>query len=539
MQLKRYNLKKGKIKSNLSKLILSGLFLISFSLVSYSQSHTVVGTIFDNDDNSSLIGVTIRVQNTIIGTTTDIDGKFNLRTNSPNDTLVISFIGYKTQNIPLKGRTKLDVYLSQEATVLDDVVVTALGIKREKKSLGYSVTEVSGEDLQTAKDANVMNQLSGKVAGLDITSSSGGSASSTKIVMRGFNSFTGDNQALIVVDGVPIDNSVVSSAGGEWGGSDFGSGVSDINPDDIESISVLKGASASALYGSRAANGVILITTKKGGQGNSKMEIDFSTNTSFEIPYVMWKLQNEYGAGRNGQFSGPWMINSDGIPVFDPNIDAAKGSWGPRMEGQTIIDWDGKEREFSPQPNNYRDYFRTGILANNSISVGGKFKSNNYRLTLTDLRNRDIIPNSNMNRTNIGLNLGSQLHKRVRFNMYGSFVNQRFNNRVGLSDMHNNVNRNYIHMPRNVSNESMENYIMDENGKAQTWYMNWPWMSNPFWDHQYEKNFDNKNRAFGNASLAIEGHLKYLGRVVIFAFKNSYGFIIFIVLIALWFIRSF
>ncbi|NLA25024.1 MAG: TonB-dependent receptor plug domain-containing protein, partial [Bacteroidales bacterium] len=457
-----------------------------------AQSFQVNGVISDADDNTTVIGASIVVKNTKLGTITDFDGNFSLQTNTPNDTLIISFIGYKTQTIPLKGRNIINVKLVQEVTVLDDVVVTALGIKREKKSLGYSVTELSGEDLQTAKDANVMNQLSGKVAGLEISSASGGSASSSKIVMRGYNSLTGDNQALVVVDGVPIDNSTVSSAAGEWGGRDFGSGVSDINPDDIESISVLKGASASALYGSRAANGVILITTKKGapGKNGNKIQVGFSSNTSIEIPYILWDLQNEYGAGRDGQFARPWVINSDGIPVYNADLYEAFGSWGPKMEGQTIIDWDGKEKLFLPQANNYKDFFRTGIMANNSVSIGGALNEHTYRLTISDLRNPDIVPNSGMNRTNLGLNLGAKLHEKLRINLYTSYVNQKYNNRVGLSDAHNNVNRNFVQMPRHVSLESMENYIMDENGLAQTWHMDWPWMSNPFWDILYEQNYD-------------------------------------------------
>lgn len=487
-----------------------GLFFLIFLLIMtgeiFSQTHQINGVVRDAADNSTIVGVTIRVKNTMIGTTTDIDGKYILRANSNKDTLVVSFVGYKTQHIPIQGKSEINVVLASEVRVLDDVVVTALGIKREKKSLGYSVSEVSGEELQTARDANVVNQLAGKVAGLDVSASSGGSASSSKIILRGNNSLTGNNQALIVVDGVPIDNSLVSNAGDKWGGKDFGSGVSDINPDDIESISVLKGASASALYGSRAANGVILITTKKGaaGKGGSKIQVGFSSNTSFEIPYILWNLQNEYGAGRNGKFEGPWQLDANGVPKYDPSNASAYGSWGPKMEDQKIIDWDGKERTFSPQPNNYKDYFRTGVMANNALSLGGAYKSNTFRLTLADLRTGDIVPNSSMSRTNIGLNYGAKLHKKVALSMYGSYVNQRFRNRVGLSDAHNNVNRNYIMMPRNISNESMKDYIMDANGKAQTWYMNWPWMSNPYWDHQYEQNFDDKNRFFGNASLVFE-----------------------------------
>jgi len=486
---------------NINYLILVAFFAL-FSLCGFAQKHQVSGVVTDQKDNSTIIGATVRVKNTTIGTTTDINGKYTIKANSKDDTLIFSFIGYKPEIVPIKEKNTISIALAADVKVLNDVVVTALGIKREKKSLGYSVSEVSGEQLQTAKDPNVVNQLTGKVAGLDISASNGGNASSSKITLRGNKSLTGNNQALIVIDGVPIDNSTVSSAGDKWGGRDYGSGVSDINPDDIETISVLKGASASALYGSRAANGVILITTKKGKKGKY-IQVGFNTSTSFDAPYILYDMQNTYGAGRNGKFEGPWKTTT-GTPVYDATNGASFGSWGPRMEDQTIVDWDGKERTFSPQPDNYKEYFRTGTNVNNSVSLSGGFKNTTYRLTLADLRTRDIVPNSDMNRTNIGLNSGIKLHKRVALSLYGAYINQKFDNRLGLSDAHNNVNRNYIQMPRNISNESLENNMMNSNGEAQTWYTNWKWMSNPFWDELYEQNQDIKNRVFGNVSLLID-----------------------------------
>ncbi len=190
-----------------------------------------------------------------------------------------------------------------------------------------------------------MNQLTGKVAGLDISASNGGNASSSKITLRGNKSLTGNNQALIVIDGVPIDNSTVSSAGDKWGGRDYGSGVSDINPDDIETISVLKGASASALYGSRAANGVILITTKKGKKGKY-IQVGFNTNTSFDAPYILYDMQNTYGAGRNGKFEGPWKTTS-GTPTYDATNGASFGSWGHAWKIKPL--WIGMEKN-APSP---------------------------------------------------------------------------------------------------------------------------------------------------------------------------------------------
>lgn len=491
--------RKTKIRNDL-RVLLTLLILASANMAGAQQT-SVHGTVADDSDGTTMVGVIVRLKHTQTGTVTDVSGQYRISAGA-QDTLVFSFLGYQEVEEAVAGRTQINLRLKPVAIELNSVVVTALGIKREEKSLGYSVTEVSGEELQTAKEVNVVNQLSGKVAGLDVSAGNGGAASSSKIVLRGNKSFTSNNQALIVVDGVPIDNSTVSNAGDTWGGRDYGSGISDVNPEDIESISVLKGASAAALYGSRASNGVILITTKKGKAGK-RIQVGLNSSCSFEQPVILWKLQNTYGAGRNGKFEGPWNTTS-GIPVYDATNASSYGSWGPRMEGQQIVDWDGKEGSFSPQPDNYKDYFRTGMTLNNSLSLSGGLKQSTYRFTLTDLRNNDIVPASGMNRTNLSLNLGSKLFRRVALSVFGSYVRQKFNNRLGLSDAHNNVNRNYIMMPRNISNASLQDNLMNADGEEQTWYMNWNWMSNPFWNEQYELNSDKRDRFFGNLSLLFD-----------------------------------
>ncbi|MEI7594687.1 MAG: SusC/RagA family TonB-linked outer membrane protein [Bacteroidota bacterium] len=476
------------------------IFLVAFN--AKAQSFVVRGVIKDTSDQTTMVGVIVRISGTNIGTTSDINGNYEIKAPTSADTLVFSFIGYQPKKIQINNRSVINISMQAQALYLEGVVVTALGIEREKKSLGYSVTEVKGDQLQTAKDVNVVNQLSGKVAGLDISATNGGAGSSSKIVMRGNKSFTSSNQALIVVDGVPIDNTTVSNAGDKWGGRDYGSGISDINPDDIESISVLKGASASALYGSRAANGVILITTKKGKSGKN-LSVNFSSNSAIDIPYSLWEMQNIYGAGRNGKFESPWNT-SNGQIKFDPTSAASYGSWGPKMEGQTITDWDGKTRSFSAQPDNYIDYYRNGAMFNNSASVSGGSTKRNFRFTLSNVNSSDIVPSVNMNRTNLSLNSGIQIVKKIRFQSFVSYINQKYNNRLGLSDAHNNVARNYVMMPRNISNQSLSDYVMNDKGEEQTWYMNWGWMSNPYWNEQFEINKDGKNRVFGNASLFWE-----------------------------------
>ena len=465
----------------------------------FGQTISVSGVITSSEDNLSIPGVNVIVKGTKKGTNTDIDGKYILTNVSLKDTLVFSLISYKSQIIPINNRNNINIKLKPDVQLINEVVVTALGVKREKKSLGYSIQEVKGDELQTAKELSVINSLSGKVAGLNVSSTNGGAGSSSRIVLRGNNSFN-DNQALIVVDGVPINNSTTSSSENTWGGTDYGNGVSDINPDDIESISVLKGASASALYGSRAANGVILITTKK-GKASKNIAIVFNTSTSIDMPYILSDFQNTYGAGRNGKFEGCWRLNSDNIYEYDATSSSAFGSWGPKMEDQKIIDWDGKESTFSPQPKNYRDFVRNGITSNNSFSIEGGKEKITFRFTFADLRNNDIVPGTSVSRTNVGLNSTVKLSDKIKLNGFVSYVRQKAKNRLGLSDSHTNVSRNYIMMPRNISDQSLEDNLMDSNGKEQTWYMNWQWQTNPYWNKEFELNQDIKDRTFGNIFL--------------------------------------
>jgi len=480
-------------------------------MTSAQAQQTAEGTVFSATDKQPIPFVNIVALPSNQGTSSDFEGNFSLPLKEQDKYLVFSAVGFKQDTIEILN-DKILVYLSPKAEILDEVVVTALGIKREKKSLGYAMTEVKSEDLLKSNDVSVINKLSGKVAGLQITATNGGAGTSSRIILRGNNSITGDNQALIVVDGVPINNTTNSNSGGEWGGRDYGNGISDINPDDIESISVLKGASASALYGSQAMDGVILITTKKGISGR-KMGIQFSSTTSIDRAYILYNLQNIYGAGRNGKFEGAWDMD-DNIPAFNPGYDFSKGSWGPKMEGQSIIDWDGKSRSFNPQPDNYKDFFETGITTNNTFSVDGGTKHITYRFSLANTLTKDIIPGLKYNRTNLGASLSANLLKNLKVSTYFNFVNSKVDNRPGLSDAHDNPNRNFIHMPRHIPLHSLSDFYQDADGNEVTWYQNWNWMTNPYWNIAYQKNQDVRNRFFGHLSLEYEAtkNLKLLLR---------------------------
>jgi len=476
------------------------LQLIIFAYTGSAQNRTLSGTVFSFQSKQPIPFVNIVATGTNNGTTTDIDGKYQLVVQPGTKALVFSFVGYKIDTIPISNQQEINVYLKESFETLDEFVVTALGIRRSKKALGYAVQELKGDELQVTKDPSVINQLAGKVAGLTISSTNSGAGSSSRIILRGNNSFLGDNNALIVVDGVPIENNTISNSEDTWGGRDYGNGISDINPDDIESISVLKGAGASALYGSRAANGVILITTKTGNKKKG-IGISFSNNTALDMPYIHYKLQNIYGAGRNGQFTPPFNINGHGLPVHNPESASAFGSWGPEMLGQEIIDWDGKPGYFNPQPDNYQDFYQPGYTISNALSLDGGNEHISARFSLADLRTQEMIENATFSRTNLGLNLDAKFLKRLEFKSYVSYSRQKVDNRYGVSDSQENPNRNYLMMPRNISNSSLQNNLMNEAGEEQTWYMNWAWQSNPFYGTKYKFNGDVKDRIFGNASL--------------------------------------
>lgn len=272
-------------------------------------------------------GVTVLVKGTTNGTVTNIDGIYSLAC-APNSTLVLSFIGYTTQELPVNGQATLNATLAPDTKQLNEVVVTAFGIEREKKALGYSVQEVSGDDLNESRTTNLVNAMSGKIAGVQVTSSNGAPGSSSRVQIRGTHSIGSSSQPLFVVDGVPIDN-------GNYGSStsiDYGNGAAAINPDDIASMSVLKGPSASALYGSRGANGVILITTKS-GKGANGIGVSVNSNTTFETPFRIPDYQNEYGQGTKGLFS---YKDGKGGGVGD-GVDE---SWGPKLDGQLLPQFD-------------------------------------------------------------------------------------------------------------------------------------------------------------------------------------------------------
>ena len=328
---------------------------LCFSQALLAQELTVTGTITSAADGMPLPGASIMEKGTDNGAATDFDGNFSITV--PQDAVLqISMIGFVTREVPVGNESIINVQLEPDTEALDEVVVTALGIKREKKSLGYAIQEVGGEALAEARETNLANAFTGKVAGLQVVRGSNGPAGSSKIVLRGNNSLTGDNQPLIVVDGVPMDNFTGATNNDFWlPSADRGNGLGDINPENIASISVLKGASAAALYGSRAGNGVILITTKSGKE-RPGLGITLSSTLGFETIFMAPDTQDVFGQGADG--------------IYNPE---STFSWGPRIEGQTVENWEGEQVELQAY-DNLDNYFDTGVNSQHTLSFQQQFE---------------------------------------------------------------------------------------------------------------------------------------------------------------------
>ena len=477
----------------MSKNLLLLCFSIFFFTLTYGQ--TVNGLVLAAEDSLPLPGTTVLIKGQTSGTVTDFDGKFSL-TAQVGDTLVFSSIGFESHQVPVTALgNPIKVSLKSQLVELNTMVVTALGVSKEQKSLGYSVAKIEPKAINRVPEANLVNSLSGKVAGIQVSKTSGGPESSTRVVLRGNSSLQKDNQPLFVVDGVPIDNTTFGGAI-QWGGLDYGSPISDINPDDIESMTVLKGPNAAALYGSRAANGVIIITTKK-GVSRKGIGVSFASTTSFQRADIQKEFQNEYGAGSNGQF----RLNADGLPEFDKGT--IPKSWGPRMEGQEFVDWDGETRPYSPQPDNYQEFFQTGYTLNNSLALSGGNETSTYRFSYGELRNRGIVPNSTFEKRSVGLRTTSTFGEKLSADGKLTYAWQNAVNRQNQSDGRG-VARNYNYMPRNISTESLRNYE-DLSGNEQTWNEFFAgYQTNPFWMAERNRNEDSRDRLLGRAQLRYD-----------------------------------
>ena len=367
----------------------------------YAQTTTVSGTVTDASDGMALPGVNVVEDGTMNGATTDIDGKYTLQVSDANAVLKFTFIGYKDMSLAVSGQSQLDISLEQSSEDLDEVVITAFGFEKKTKSVGYSITQVKGDEISRVKSASPLQALRGKVAGVNINNNATGIKGSTRVVIRGNSSFNGANQPLYIVDGISLQNQQLGSAG-EWGGVDNGDGLAAINPDDIKSISVLKGGAAAALYGSRASNGVIIIKTKDGKGGKKGLGVDVSNQTVFTTINDLFDPQTTYGNGVNG-----------GLPT-DP-MDTFN-SWGPRMDGSLRPTYDGTNKPYEYAGNNLEKFYSTSVNTTNSVAITSNTDSGNTRFSASHTEGADVVATSKLKRVAYSLNTSQKLSDKLTFN---------------------------------------------------------------------------------------------------------------------------
>ncbi|MGB3776404.1 MAG: SusC/RagA family TonB-linked outer membrane protein [Leeuwenhoekiella sp.] len=421
---------------------LNGLLTLLFALVvqiSFAQTKSVSGTVTDGS-GVPLPGVNIIVQGTATGTQTDFDGNYTIDA-AEGETLVFSYVGFSDQTRIIGAQNTVNVEL-EAGEALEEVVVTALGITREKKSLGYATQQVSGKDLSETRNSNALNSLSGKVAGVQISNNSGGLGGSSRILIRGIGSLTGENKPLIVVDGIPLDNSNYNAAGASSGGGgrDYGDAAFDINPDDIASMNVLKGGAAAALYGNRASNGAIIITTKSGQKG--KAQVTVNSGITFESVLVQPSIQKLYGGGAGDATTiGQVGFNQATIggTTYDVVDYATDESWGPRYNaGRNVLHWDAFDPEFAddylnPRPwiypeNDKSSFWNTGYSTNNGVSVAQGGDKTSFRVSINNTQSSGIVPNSTLDKNTVNFSGSSQLTDKLKVDANVNFtVTEGFN----------------------------------------------------------------------------------------------------------------
>ncbi|MBC7399702.1 MAG: SusC/RagA family TonB-linked outer membrane protein [Mucilaginibacter sp.] len=466
-----------------SLLIIFLLFALGTTNVS-AQNKTVKGTVIGADDGQSIPGVSVTIQGTGVGTQTDVQGGYSIKVPAGAQSLTFSYVGYASQTVVVGSQSVINIKLVQDSKALNEVVVTALGIERDKRSLNYSVQEIKGSQLSNRGEPNLLNLLQGKVAGVQITGASGSAGASTNINIRGIHSFTGGNQPLFVVDGVPISNDVDRTNGGSLGtnGDNQPSNRAlDINPDNIESVNVLKGAAAAALYGSRASNGVIVVTTKKGGNANKKAEVTFSSTYETQKVYGIPELQTDYGQGTLGAY-----------------VSTSGNSWGPKF-GSTpstlngLITAAGATVPYQLYANNIKDFFKTGSLLANTVNISNGDKDKNFSVSIANTRQSGILPNTDLNRTNVQFNMNTVLANKLRAGASIAYSNTA---NKGVLGGNGSSTIGSLFVPRSYDLQGLP--YKDANGKNVFFA---PGVDNPYFDAYENPLKSNVDRLIGNINV--------------------------------------
>jgi TonB-linked SusC/RagA family outer membrane protein len=486
----------------MKKLFLLITFFVFVSVSAlWAQTKVITGTVSSSVQGEGPIpGVTVQVKGTTIGAVTDINGKYSINVPQTATTLVFSYIGMKSQEVEINGRSVIDGVMESDIKGLDEVVVTALGVAREKKALGYSVQDVKGDEITKAKETNVINSLQGRVSGAMITASSGAVGASSRIVIRGISSLSGNNQPLFVVDGIPIDNTNFGSTGTD--GTNRGNGAADINPDDIETLTVLKGANASALYGSRASAGVIVVTTKKGKAGE-KLTVNISNTTTFESPLKLPDYQNAYGQGNGGAF---FYADGKGGGIND-GVDE---SWGPKLDAGLMIpqfssvDENGvaQPAPWISHPDNIKNFFETGTTVSTNVSLTGGNEKSSVRLSLTDMRQKGMVPNTDYNKKTLAFSATSNPIKQLTFSATGNYVNAGSDNQPGYGYAANNVMQQFLWTGRQVDYTLLRDKHYNADGSIYNWNHNYH--NNPYITLTENLSKLRRDRFFGNAMVKYQ-----------------------------------
>jgi TonB-linked SusC/RagA family outer membrane protein len=488
---------------------------------------TVTGTVTGEADGMPLPGVSVLIKGTSTGTATDVDGNYRLNVQGSETVLVYSYLGFQTIEQTVGNRTTIDVTLAEDAAELSEVVVTALGIERNVRALQYSITKVGGEEFTDARENNIANQLAGRVAGVNVSNVASGPAGSSRVIIRGNTSLQGGNQPLYVIDGIPMDNTNFGQAG-VWGGADQGDGMTSVNPDDIESMSVLKGASAAALYGARAANGVILITTKR-GTARKGIGVEFNSNVVFERINDQTDLQTTFGSGR---FQGDQV---DGAAVRPTTVrqgyDWGTQAWGERLGSGTSMHFDGVERPYVYAGDNWDRFYQTGTAITNGISLAGGGENQTFRFNVTDLRSNSVVPNAGFDRINVSLASSGKFGNKLTFDAKVLYSNERTKNRPRVSDSPGNAFQSIFALPPNVNVEWGQGApnrlgtipVNTDPALLNTWgfaeqeeylMVNNPWGQNPYFATHQMAIDDTRDRILLSGSLKydITEHLYLSGR---------------------------
>ncbi len=492
------------MKNNL--LIILGMLLLNFQAL--AQEKTVSGAVRSSAEQEALPGVTVLIEGTLTGTVTDIDGKYSLSGLTKESVLVFSFIGYQTENITVGNQTTINVDLTETASQLEEFVVTALGVTRQKREIGYSTEKIDSDVLTESRAPNVLNAIAGRAAGVQISQSDGVDGGTTRIVIRGNNNIGSDNQPLIVVDNMPLENLPGLTNIGR--GVDWGSAINDLNAFDIESMTLLKGGAASALYGSRGANGVVLITTKRGSHRKG-IGVSYNVDHKITSPYRYRDVQNVYGHGGPISLTPPGfpmsgdtllypgiysnenlIINQDGETSSTSEEFGYYGSsvsWGPKMEGQMVKWWDGEMRAYSPQPDNLKLPFSEGYTTTHNIAVTGGGDKGTLRVSLTRQDNKPIIENSKFNRTTINLGANLIVSEKLKVDLAISFMNFKRLNSPMLGEDPNSFSKGLLYSwPRSYQGIDKTNYANADGSQNPQEGYPFSYLNSDLWWNYYYNN---------------------------------------------------